>query len=182
MCSDTQRTASTQCQYPGCTKGVWQDPDGSYSSFCGNTHRLAMASGRSSQVRLCEVGQRVEAIWHRTNTEAERTAIPSPFTLKMGGVCHPLYSICGAVFEVFPFFFFLVHDFCGLRCAGKFNDNGGRSSQPRTSPPPGQNMCTIPGCQKRAYVNEDGTATDFCSNRHRRYGSLRGRFHRALLK
>ena len=65
-----------------------------------------MASGRSSQVRLCEVGQRVEAIWHRTNTEAERTAIPSPFTLKMGGVCHPLYSICGAVFEVFPFFFF----------------------------------------------------------------------------
>lgn len=58
MCPDTQRAATTQCQYPGCTKSVWKDPDGSYSSFCGNTHRLAMANNPRSQSRMCKVG------WH----------------------------------------------------------------------------------------------------------------------
>ena len=57
MCSDTSRGATTQCQYPGCTKAVWKDPDGSYSSFCGNTHRFAMASNpRAPQSRTCKVG------------------------------------------------------------------------------------------------------------------------------
>ncbi|KAI0300493.1 hypothetical protein B0F90DRAFT_1951105 [Multifurca ochricompacta] len=54
MCSDTQRGPTTECQYPGCTRAVWQDPDGSYSSFCGNTHRLAMANNPRSQSRMCK--------------------------------------------------------------------------------------------------------------------------------
>ncbi|KAH9975493.1 hypothetical protein BGW80DRAFT_1297337 [Lactifluus volemus] len=54
MCSDTQRASTTQCKYPDCTKAVWRDPDGSYSSFCGNYHRLAMANHPRSQTRMCQ--------------------------------------------------------------------------------------------------------------------------------
>ncbi|KAI9465774.1 hypothetical protein BJY52DRAFT_1143683 [Lactarius psammicola] len=54
MCSDTQRGPTTVCQYPGCTKTVWQDPDGSYSSFCGNAHRFAMANNPRSQLQMCK--------------------------------------------------------------------------------------------------------------------------------
>ncbi|KAH9177723.1 hypothetical protein EDB89DRAFT_1934123 [Lactarius sanguifluus] len=54
MCSDTQRGPTTECEYPGCTKAVWQDPDGSYSSFCGNAHRFAMANNPRSQSQMCK--------------------------------------------------------------------------------------------------------------------------------
>jgi len=44
----------TLCEYPDCTRTVWQDPDGTYSSFCGNIHRFAMASNLRSQLRRCQ--------------------------------------------------------------------------------------------------------------------------------
>ncbi|KIP09432.1 hypothetical protein PHLGIDRAFT_323242 [Phlebiopsis gigantea 11061_1 CR5-6] len=37
-CPDTFRTSETECALQGCSRKVWQDPDGSYSSFCGRTH------------------------------------------------------------------------------------------------------------------------------------------------
>jgi len=137
MSPDTQRSASTHCQYPGCTKTVWQDPNGSYSSFCGNTHRLAMASNPRSQSRLCQ----------NCNTK-------------------PVFIENGR-----------AHDFCGRRCAEQFNNNGRRSSQARVGPLPTEDMyimCIIPGCRNRAYVDADGTATEFCSHRHRRAAIQRG--------
>jgi len=54
MCPDTQRGPTTECQYPGCTKTVWKDPDGSYSLFCGNAHRFAMANNPRSQSQMCK--------------------------------------------------------------------------------------------------------------------------------
>ncbi|EPS93927.1 hypothetical protein FOMPIDRAFT_1135248 [Fomitopsis schrenkii] len=42
MCSDMSRTRNTICEFPGCSRTVWQDPDGSFSSYCGMTHRDAM--------------------------------------------------------------------------------------------------------------------------------------------
>ncbi|KAI0715554.1 hypothetical protein C8Q72DRAFT_193777 [Fomitopsis betulina] len=42
MCSDASRTQNTECQYPSCQRGVWQDPDGSYSAYCGASHRDTM--------------------------------------------------------------------------------------------------------------------------------------------
>ena len=42
MCSDASRAQNTTCQYPQCHRGVWQDPDGSYSAYCGASHRDAM--------------------------------------------------------------------------------------------------------------------------------------------
>jgi len=42
-------------------------------------------------------------------------------------------------------------------------------------------MCTIPGCQNRAYVNPDGTVTSFCSDRHRRSAVERGLADACLL-
>jgi hypothetical protein len=63
--------------------------------------------------------------------------------------------------------FFLAHDFCGRRCAGEFNNNGRRSS-----PPPRDIMCIIPGCRNRAFLDADGKATKFCSHRHRLYVCL----------
>ncbi|KAI0056240.1 hypothetical protein BV25DRAFT_1640893 [Artomyces pyxidatus] len=55
MCSDTSRGASTICQYPTCDKNVWRDPDGSFSSYCGMTHRLAMAN--ISPAAMCKVSR-----------------------------------------------------------------------------------------------------------------------------
>ncbi|KAF8504553.1 hypothetical protein F5888DRAFT_762813 [Russula emetica] len=124
MCPDTHRVATTQCQYPGCTKPVWRDPDGSYSSFCGNAHRFAMASNPRSYSRTCK------------NCNVK-----------------PVYIENGQ-----------AHDFCGRRCAGEFNNNGRRSS-----PPPRDIMCIIPGCRNRAFLDADGKATKFCSHRHRLY-------------
>ncbi|KZT66592.1 hypothetical protein DAEQUDRAFT_730004 [Daedalea quercina L-15889] len=37
-----QGSQNTTCCYPGCQKGVWQNPDGSYSAFCSKKHRDAM--------------------------------------------------------------------------------------------------------------------------------------------
>ncbi|KAH9830133.1 uncharacterized protein C8Q71DRAFT_379538 [Rhodofomes roseus] len=74
MCADTLRTQDTTCQYPGCQRSVWQDPDGSYSSYCGTTHRDAMKLLNSEEsVQLCKV--RIYRVCCRTpvNT-ASRTA------------------------------------------------------------------------------------------------------------
>ncbi|KAN0124651.1 hypothetical protein V8E53_015719 [Lactarius tabidus] len=54
MSPDTQRGPTTKCQYPGCTKTVWKDPDGSYSLFCGNAHRFAMVNNSRSQSSMCK--------------------------------------------------------------------------------------------------------------------------------
>ncbi|KAI0688516.1 hypothetical protein BC835DRAFT_308186 [Cytidiella melzeri] len=43
MCPDTKRTQATVCAFPNCTNTVWQDPDGSFSSYCGTTHKDAIA-------------------------------------------------------------------------------------------------------------------------------------------
>jgi len=67
-----------------------------------------------------------------------------------------------------------AHDFCGRRCAEAFGDNGQRPSHARTSPPPSQNFCIIPGCRKSAFIDADGKATKFCSNGHRREAVARG--------
>jgi len=134
MCPDTQRAATTECQYPGCTKPVWRDPDGSYSSFCGNTHRLAMANNPRSRSGTCK------------NCNAK-----------------PVYIENGR-----------AHEFCGKRCADEFNNNGRRPSRSRSSPPPRENMCTIPGCRNRAFVDADGMATKYCSQRHRFAAVQRG--------
>jgi hypothetical protein len=178
MCPDTQRSASTRCQYPGCTNTVWKDPDGSYSSFCGNTHRLAMASNPRSQSRLCKVGQLVvfSGHWHRTDSEVKELQCKARFHRKWTGyVIFFFDSGCGAMQEgLTSQFFFSAHDFCGRRCAEQFNNNGWRSSQPRVSPPPSENMCIMPGCRNRAYIDADGTATKFCSHRHKRYLSFVG--------
>ncbi|PCH44628.1 ADP-ribosylation [Wolfiporia cocos MD-104 SS10] len=56
MCSDTSRGSDTLCEYPGCRRTVWKDPDGSYSSYCGTAHRNAVASTPSavSKQPLCK--------------------------------------------------------------------------------------------------------------------------------
>ncbi|KAI0277036.1 hypothetical protein BGY98DRAFT_655667 [Russula aff. rugulosa BPL654] len=48
--------------------------------------------------------------------------------------------------------------------APRIHNNGQRPSPP---PPSRDVMCIIPGCRNRAFVDSDGNATKFCSNRHR---------------
>lgn len=43
MYSDLFRTDDTVCAYPRCTKTVWKDPNGSFSLFCGRSHRDEMS-------------------------------------------------------------------------------------------------------------------------------------------
>ncbi|KZT64779.1 hypothetical protein DAEQUDRAFT_759736 [Daedalea quercina L-15889] len=53
MCADRTRRQDTLCHYPGCRRNVWQDPDGSYSSYCGTSHRDAMKD-LNDIVKLCK--------------------------------------------------------------------------------------------------------------------------------
>lgn len=55
MCPDMSRSRDTICVFPGCQRTVWKDPDGSFSAFCGNGHRKAMASQTTAEVQLCKV-------------------------------------------------------------------------------------------------------------------------------
>ncbi|KAI0794920.1 hypothetical protein C8Q75DRAFT_748043 [Abortiporus biennis] len=51
MCPDTSRTEMTTCSYTGCSRRVWQDPDGSFSLYCSKNHRdAAVMSLPSAQV------------------------------------------------------------------------------------------------------------------------------------
>jgi len=75
----------------------------------------------------------------------------------------------------------LAHDFCGRRCAGAFNNNNQRPSHSRSSLPPNDSVCSIPECRNRAYVEDNGNATQFCSHRHRRYVPLSGCYPRSWL-
>lgn len=55
MCSDATRNSATVCSFPNCRRAVWQDPDGSYSSYCGRGHRDAMAQvNTNNQAQLCK--------------------------------------------------------------------------------------------------------------------------------
>ncbi|KAI0087589.1 hypothetical protein BDY19DRAFT_237781 [Irpex rosettiformis] len=55
MCSDTSRTQDTICAFPNCNNRVWQDPDGSYSSYCGTTHRdAAVLSDPAAMCKRCK--------------------------------------------------------------------------------------------------------------------------------
>jgi hypothetical protein len=82
------------------------------------------------------------------------------------GMFYPYSGGCAIRHEHEYLTFFLAHDFCGRRCAQEFNSNGQRPSPP---PPSRDVMCIIPGCRNRAFVDSDGNATKFCSNRHRLY-------------
>jgi len=122
------------------------------------------------------------SLWQATvghKLACARTAIQNPFTSRMGGVCDLSILAVARCKEVLAFL--SVHDFCGRRCAEQFNSNGRRPSQPRESPPPSENKCIIPGCRKRAFVDADGTATKFCSHRHRRAAVERGIMEACLL-
>lgn len=171
MCPDTYRAATTECQYPGCTKPVWRDPDGSYSSFCGNTHRLAMANNPRSQSGTCKVGQHItRGVGYYILTLCSKNCNAKPVYIENGrGLCSP-YS-AGCIMRIHEWLTLLAHEFCGKRCADEFNNNGRRPSRSRSSPPPRENMCTIPGCRNRAFVDADGKATKYCSQRHRLYVS-----------
>ncbi|KZT01033.1 ADP-ribosylation [Laetiporus sulphureus 93-53] len=54
MCPDRSRNQNTPCKYPGCENTVWKDPDGSYSSYCGLTHRDAMAQITNKDIPNCK--------------------------------------------------------------------------------------------------------------------------------
>lgn len=55
MCGpDTTRSERTLCAYPNCRRTVWQDANGVFSSYCGASHRDAMANKLSSG-SLCQV-------------------------------------------------------------------------------------------------------------------------------
>ncbi|KAI0799816.1 hypothetical protein BC629DRAFT_199737 [Irpex lacteus] len=54
MCPDKTRTQDTICAFSNCTSKVWQDPDGSFSSYCGITHRDA-AIALADPVMMCKV-------------------------------------------------------------------------------------------------------------------------------
>jgi len=174
MCPDTQRSATTSCQYPGCSRPVWRDPDGSYSSFCGNAHRLAMASHPRSQSRMCKVGQYIHVIRHITNSEVKELRCQARVHREWAGYA---FGQCSQKTTHLS----LAHDFCGRRCAGAFNSNDQRPSHSRSSLPPNDNMCIIPECRNRAYVEDNGNATQFCSHRHRRYVPLSGCYPRSWL-
>ena len=167
MCPDTQRASTTECQYPGCTKPVWRDPDGSYSSFCGNTHRLAMANNPRSQSGTCKVGQHIigDLVLYIDSVFKELQFEARVHRKWAGYVFPPILLAAQCAYTRGSLF--LAHEFCGKRCADEFNNNGRRPSRSRSSPPPRQNMCTIPGCRNRAFVDADGKATKYCSQRHR---------------
>ncbi|KAI0266411.1 hypothetical protein BC834DRAFT_874457 [Gloeopeniophorella convolvens] len=97
MCSDTQRVSTTLCQYPGCSKPVWQDPDGSFSSFCGNTHRFAMAVNPRAESQMCKncnvkpvyiengrahdfCGRRCAVAYNNGGSQSSQVGNPSPST------------------------------------------------------------------------------------------------------
>lgn len=68
MNSDSIRNSQTLCAYPGCIKTVWQDPDGSYSQFCGKGHRDAMAVN-NSETQVCRVNiSRLSHEYHSEDT------------------------------------------------------------------------------------------------------------------
>ncbi|EKM52581.1 uncharacterized protein PHACADRAFT_211824 [Phanerochaete carnosa HHB-10118-sp] len=53
MCPDGTRTGVTICAYPGCTKAVWRDPDGSFSQYCSVSHRDSAVS-KINQNSICK--------------------------------------------------------------------------------------------------------------------------------
>ena len=55
MCPDVSRNQNTLCIYPQCNKPVWKDPDGSFSQFCGRTHRDGMPKLPSQPSVVCKV-------------------------------------------------------------------------------------------------------------------------------
>jgi hypothetical protein len=163
MSSNTHQNHNTQCIYPGCTRDVWRDPNGSYSSFCGNTHRFAMASNPRSQTRTCKVWRTYQTLeaFGIILTLSKNCNVKPVYIENGKGMFYPYSAVPHGGTH-----FFLAHDFCGRRCAGEFNNNGPRPSQPSSNI-----MCIIPGCRNRAYVDADGKATKFCSHRHRLYVS-----------
>jgi hypothetical protein len=71
MCPDTSRGPASRCLYPGCDRSVWQDPDGSFSSFCGRAHRDAMRNLPDSQrpAGMCKVRRHGRLVISRMITE-----------------------------------------------------------------------------------------------------------------
>ncbi|PCH44629.1 ADP-ribosylation [Wolfiporia cocos MD-104 SS10] len=89
MCPDSTRGPDTPCGYPGCDRPVWQDPDGSYSSYCGLAHRdaVVLTPSVASQHPRCKncqkrpvyvEGSRVHGFCgKRCAAEFQRTGRPS---------------------------------------------------------------------------------------------------------
>ncbi|KAI0047871.1 hypothetical protein FA95DRAFT_1153694 [Auriscalpium vulgare] len=134
MCSDTMRNATTGCQYPGCDKAVWNDPDGSYSLFCGITHLRAMA-------------------------KLPQQAGAAPAVTCKNCCARPVYVQNGR-----------AHDFCGKRCADAYRNqpiSGPRANLNSSEEDEPSTECSLKGCNKPVFVTASGTASRFCSNRHR---------------
>lgn len=77
MCPDAARTRDTLCVYPGCTSKVWKDPDGSFSLFCGLTHRNAMAVNGGT-LTTCKVN--ISSISHDVDDVDSALLIALPAT------------------------------------------------------------------------------------------------------
>lgn len=128
MCSDTTRTQDTVCAFPNCISKVWQDPDGSFSSFCGLTHRDAMA------------------------TQINQTALPTCKNCQE----RPVYVENGR-----------IHDFCGRRCASNTSNVTNTAITRSPSVSASSAVCRTSSCNLPVYVGADGTASQWCSHRHR---------------
>ncbi|KAH9932383.1 uncharacterized protein B0H18DRAFT_55450 [Fomitopsis serialis] len=165
MCAQRLHAQSATCRYPGCHKGTWQNPDGSYSPFCSKKHRDVMqqSNGHGPSVggaKLCK-NCHSRPVYVDVNRTHDFCGQRCSAQYQAGGGtqkklcknCHsrPVYVDKSG-----------THEFCGKRCRDSFQAGVGGAQRLQRA-----GICKLPGCQKPVYVGPDGVSSDYCSRAHR---------------
>ncbi|CCM01087.1 uncharacterized protein FIBRA_03135 [Fibroporia radiculosa] len=185
---DTKATSTTLSS--GCGRTVWRDPDGSFSSYCGTTHREAAALARAARrCKNCKTrpayvesgkvhsfcGKRC-AKEYRASDASERTPRSSPAPVETGILCK--LAGCKALVHVGK------DGFPGEFCSNKHRLDAIKAGKAEA--------CLF--CTKWPKAMVNGRLSDFCSkacsqdtlgaapiilnipNRHKAYASVSKQF------
>lgn len=140
-----------RCMLPGCDQPAYIDERGIYSAFCSRRH---MSEAAAKGIDVSAAAQRAGA------------AVPSPQCLLPGCTCPVAVDRDGN-----------VADFCSVEHqqeAVAKNITPAPRPGVRQRPSGADDLCLMPGCQNKAYVDPSGRMGEFCSKRHRDEAKQKG--------